>query len=932
MPSWYGNWQQVQPLTDKSMDLLTRSLGNLSNAWQGLGNSGINYLQREIDRRDLIDAKNRASNTQLILSKLNQADTLEDKERLLNAGYADFGAIRSMLNNGDFDERVVNDNLAKWDAGITQRFMANDMMKISTPEGQKAYTDYINAVSRGNPDEINKASQNPNLSFAFRNQGMGLALQRNDVNYNKEQTEALRKEQIETAKQDREEQRRANETQFEANIMAQDWVRNSSDGLIMQNVNSVIKQATGLSSIGDMLFHFTSSDGEKQKLARLGLEKLIAYGDTLPIQQKQSFYNFIKKTFHGRVVLNSNKELADNIFGDIQKQWSVNDFDIANNKEILPISNTGSDEKTEDTEIEQLRKDLTTTQTQITSAEDRIRGYDAQIAKAKTDKEKKKWEDLKARDTESLKQYKTKEEDINKKILEKSKPVEEISEPDVNNDTNTEPENEVSTDNQSQDVDIDNDIKSSLAGNVLSENPKELSELEQAKQARDALNTEYNEKSNKGQLTPDYLTNYNKKNVELENRIKKLEQAEKQAKEQAERFPLNTVLSKREEKNSKNLQIYKNDQSKEFFTVKFIEKILNKFPELEKTHPNVYKRLTYTKNHLTDTKVKSEKQRVNNNDFVFANIQTQIDTMPLNDIQTALDSMEENLKTLREESIYEIINQSLTQRTNTVKTLTNKSEKDKEYKLNAVNSIQSMLNFVSDKDYKAPDFIANNNLFKQFIGGGSTNNSFETTLKNEIQKKAGKNWFRFLTKKIKNKYRDILFKIGKDKENRELFNKIASIGYEIVKQGDDEAVILQQLSALEELTLGSVKDLADNNKNFNNVILHQELFGYTKDELTGNENLGYFRKKNNLVYSNFVNDEENNILKDKRNKRKSKLNATEYREELSKLETKYLTELGKIQLEIQSRKEQRLSIDDLIEKREKLTEEYNLKKLELKSR
>ena len=110
MPSWYGNWQQVQPLTDKSIDLLTRSLVNLSNAWQGLGYSGINYLQREIDRRDLIDAKNKASNTQAIINALNQADTLQDKEALQRAGYTDFGAIRSMLNNGDFDERVVNDN------------------------------------------------------------------------------------------------------------------------------------------------------------------------------------------------------------------------------------------------------------------------------------------------------------------------------------------------------------------------------------------------------------------------------------------------------------------------------------------------------------------------------------------------------------------------------------------------------------------------------------------------------------------------------------------------------------------------------------------------------------------------------------------------------------------------------------------------------
>ena len=170
MPDWVQGWQQVQPLTDKSIDLLTRSLGNLSNAWQGLGNSGINYLQREIDRRDLIDAKNRASNTQLILSKLNQADTLEDKERLLNAGYADFGAIRSMLNNGDFDERVINQNLSRWNTDISNRYTANQNLLQSTPEGEKAKIDAQYAIATGNLEGMQQALKNPYLDPTVRQQ------------------------------------------------------------------------------------------------------------------------------------------------------------------------------------------------------------------------------------------------------------------------------------------------------------------------------------------------------------------------------------------------------------------------------------------------------------------------------------------------------------------------------------------------------------------------------------------------------------------------------------------------------------------------------------------------------------------------------------------------------------------------------------------
>ena len=433
MPDWVQGWQQVQPLTDKSMDLLTRSLGNLSNAWQGLGNSGINYLQREIDRRDLIDAKNKASNTQLILSKLNQADTLEDKERLLNAGYADFGAIRSMLNNGDFDERVVNDNLAKWDAGITQRFMANDMMKISTPEGQKAIEEWNRARISQNPELINKANSNPNLPLVYRMQGGDIGILMNSLKWDrnflttqyndqKKSEDNLNNLVEKSAKDKRDALVKANLIGVDTDFTKFLATQNIQEREVHNNINSYVRDTSNgrFRNLREVYEGLTSPDAFIKNLAKNTLSTTNKYIGGLDKNLVQSYFNLQKQYLSGAFInAGLTKEEVDNYFSTLSEDWGIiNSFD------------TGSDK-----DIEQLRKDLTTTQTQITSTEDRIRGYDAQIAKAKTDKEKKKWEDLKARDSENLKQYKTKEENINKKILEKSKPVAESSEPEkINNE------------------------------------------------------------------------------------------------------------------------------------------------------------------------------------------------------------------------------------------------------------------------------------------------------------------------------------------------------------------------------------------------------------------------------------------------------------------------------------------------------------------
>ena len=308
MPDWVQGWQQVQPLTDKSMDLLTRSLGNLSNAWQGLGNSGINYLQREIDRRDLIDAKNKASNTQLILSKLNQADTLEDKERLLNAGYADFGAIRSMLNNGDFDERVVNDNLAKWDAGITQRFMANDMMKISTPEGQKAIEEWNRARISQNPELINKANSNPNLPLVYRMQGGDIGILMNSLKWDrnflttqyndqKKSEDNLNNLVEKSAKDKRDALVKANLIGVDTDFTKFLATQNIQEREVHNNINSYVRDTSNgrFRNLREVYEGLTSPDAFIKNLAKNTLSTTNKYIGGLDKNLVQSYFNLQKQ-------------------------------------------------------------------------------------------------------------------------------------------------------------------------------------------------------------------------------------------------------------------------------------------------------------------------------------------------------------------------------------------------------------------------------------------------------------------------------------------------------------------------------------------------------------------------------------------------------------------------------------------------------------
>lgn len=266
MPDWVQGWQPVQPLTDKSMDLLTRSLGNLSNAWQGLGNSGINYLQREIDRRDLIDAKNRASNTQAILNALNQADTLQDKEALQRAGYTDFGALRSLFNTGQagFDERVINQNLSRWNTDISNRYTANQNLLQSTPEGEKARIDAQYAIATGNLEGMQQALKSPYLDPTTRQQVLSASVGREAQTYTRKVEEDLRKQKEEEAQ--REIQRDATNKK---NLAFGEYLKGiSADKEYISLMNQEIGGLFSYYSYGspyDALKDFKSSDPEKVK-------------------------------------------------------------------------------------------------------------------------------------------------------------------------------------------------------------------------------------------------------------------------------------------------------------------------------------------------------------------------------------------------------------------------------------------------------------------------------------------------------------------------------------------------------------------------------------------------------------------------------------------------------------------------------------------
>lgn len=188
-------WRDEQPLTDNAARLAISAMGNVANGFQALGANINTGLDREIARRDLIDAKNKAANTQFLINTLNQADNLEDKRALIQSGFGNIANLRGQL--GEFDERAINSELARLDQGINNRFLSQDSLKLSTPEGRQALLDLNTAIAENNPKAIRSAMQNENLPLSLLGSAANAASQTARFNtaedhYNQEQAYKLK--------------------------------------------------------------------------------------------------------------------------------------------------------------------------------------------------------------------------------------------------------------------------------------------------------------------------------------------------------------------------------------------------------------------------------------------------------------------------------------------------------------------------------------------------------------------------------------------------------------------------------------------------------------------------------------------------------------------------------------------------------------------
>lgn len=188
-------WRDEQPLTDSAARLAISAMGNVANGFQALGANINTGLDREIARRDLIDAKNKAANTQFLINTLNQADNLDDKRALIQSGFGNIANLRGQL--GEFDERAINSELARLDQGINNRFLSQDSLKLSTPEGRQALLDLNTAIANNNPKAIRSAMQNENLPLSLLGSAANAASQTARFNtaedhYNQEQAYKLK--------------------------------------------------------------------------------------------------------------------------------------------------------------------------------------------------------------------------------------------------------------------------------------------------------------------------------------------------------------------------------------------------------------------------------------------------------------------------------------------------------------------------------------------------------------------------------------------------------------------------------------------------------------------------------------------------------------------------------------------------------------------
>ena len=168
-------WRDVNPQTDNASRLAISSLGNTANGFQALGSNINTGLDKLITRYDTIEQKNKAANTQLLLNQLHQADSLADQQNLTRMGMRNLGNVRAVLNGGEFDEKAYNAALAQWDEGVNNRFLSQDALKMSTPEGQAAYQQLVQGIARNNPQDIDKAIASGNLPMSTWGKGASAA-------------------------------------------------------------------------------------------------------------------------------------------------------------------------------------------------------------------------------------------------------------------------------------------------------------------------------------------------------------------------------------------------------------------------------------------------------------------------------------------------------------------------------------------------------------------------------------------------------------------------------------------------------------------------------------------------------------------------------------------------------------------------------------
>lgn len=156
-------WQQINPITRDAANLAIDGYRNLSNAFQSLGANVNSGIENEILRRDILDQKTRANNTQLLLNQLNQVDTLDKLNQYQNSGLNDLSKLRSIMHGGDFDEKAVNSSIAQLKERVNNSMLANENMRIFSPEGRAALNQLAVGISTNNADLVKQAILSNNL-------------------------------------------------------------------------------------------------------------------------------------------------------------------------------------------------------------------------------------------------------------------------------------------------------------------------------------------------------------------------------------------------------------------------------------------------------------------------------------------------------------------------------------------------------------------------------------------------------------------------------------------------------------------------------------------------------------------------------------------------------------------------------------------------